>query len=227
MGRCYSEETDYDLDALGDEAWLTGCPLCGDQCWLKGNKESRKATDDYLDQKNVMMTPKEGSQLCIKMAGYGIKESVVKAIQDDARAELLEENKQLREQLEIHNMLEKCIVCGQSYNPSLVESSHCIFCICDDYKNQLKQIKENSVYGLLNRLYAPTLKIVNDVESPMTIEERIEYVLKKDKALTQVKIKLNALAAEKMPCDDGNLTKLSFLDGKITLARELKSTLDS
>ncbi len=36
-----------------------------------------------------MMTPREGSQLCIKMAGYGIRHDVVKAIQDDALKEVL------------------------------------------------------------------------------------------------------------------------------------------
>lgn len=31
-----------------------------------------------------MMTPRQGSQLCIKMAGYGIDNRVVAAIQKDA-----------------------------------------------------------------------------------------------------------------------------------------------
>jgi len=82
-----------------------------------------------------MMTPQEGSKLCIKMAGYGIRPDVVKAIQDDARRELLE-------QLDIHNMKEKCNVCGQSYSPSLIESGHCIFCIRSDYKEMAKQLEE-------------------------------------------------------------------------------------
>ena len=30
--RCYIEEIDFDPEALGDEAWLTGCPLCGMAC---------------------------------------------------------------------------------------------------------------------------------------------------------------------------------------------------
>lgn len=37
-----------------------------------------------------MMTPKEASQLSIKMAGYGIKDTVVVAIQEDARKTSLE-----------------------------------------------------------------------------------------------------------------------------------------
>jgi len=78
-----------------------------------------------------MMTPQEGSKLCIKMAGYGIRHDVVQAIQEDTRKELLEE-------LEIHNMKEKCNDCGQSYSPSLIESGHCIFCISNGYKNRLE-----------------------------------------------------------------------------------------
>ena len=50
MRRCYTECCDYDLDALGDEAWLTGCALCGDQCWSKGTKEEREEIDRELDQ---------------------------------------------------------------------------------------------------------------------------------------------------------------------------------
>jgi RNA-binding protein YhbY len=46
------------------------------------------------------MTTKEGSNLCIKVAGYGIKESVVEMIQDDARQELLEKIKFLEQQIE-------------------------------------------------------------------------------------------------------------------------------
>ena len=37
-----------------------------------------------------MMTTKEASQLSIKMAGYGIKDTVVIAIQEDARKTSLE-----------------------------------------------------------------------------------------------------------------------------------------
>lgn len=47
-----------------------------------------------------MMTPKEGSNLCIKIAGYGIKESVVKMIQDDARKDLLEEIERLNRSID-------------------------------------------------------------------------------------------------------------------------------
>jgi hypothetical protein len=37
-----------------------------------------------------MMTPQEGSKLCIKMAGYGIRHDVVKAIQEDAKLSALQ-----------------------------------------------------------------------------------------------------------------------------------------
>jgi predicted nucleic acid-binding Zn-ribbon protein len=53
-GRCYSEECDYLLDALGKEAWLTGCPLCGGQCWADVPKERRDKIDAMLGADNSM-----------------------------------------------------------------------------------------------------------------------------------------------------------------------------
>lgn len=47
-----------------------------------------------------MMTPREGSQLCIKMAGYGIRNDVVEAIQNDARKDLLKKIKSLEQEIE-------------------------------------------------------------------------------------------------------------------------------
>jgi len=130
------------------------------------------------------MTPQEGSKLCIKMAGYGIRPDVVKAIQEDA------------------------------------------------------------LNSLLNRLYAPTLIIEGKgddaSERPITIEERINYVLKQKESLTQATIKLNALAAKKAHTDDtdfmvydwsgGNIDdaySLGSNDGEVILARELKAILDA
>ena len=49
--RCYSERRDYDLEELGDDAWLTGCPLCGSICWDLP-EETRKEIDDELDRIN-------------------------------------------------------------------------------------------------------------------------------------------------------------------------------
>lgn len=49
MNRCYNEETDYELDDLGDDAWLTGCPLCGGVCWDKTEKEIARI-DKELDE---------------------------------------------------------------------------------------------------------------------------------------------------------------------------------
>lgn len=53
-----------------------------------------------------MMTPQEGSKLCIKMAGYGIRHDVVKAIQDDARVELLAEIERLQKIVDRYDALE-------------------------------------------------------------------------------------------------------------------------
>lgn len=37
--RCYNEQVDFDLEELGDDAWLTGCPLCGGLCWERPEEE--------------------------------------------------------------------------------------------------------------------------------------------------------------------------------------------
>jgi hypothetical protein len=52
--RCYSECYDYDLEDLGNKAWLTGCPLCGDQCWTKGTKKERDELDQELDRNSLL-----------------------------------------------------------------------------------------------------------------------------------------------------------------------------
>ena len=48
MGRCYSERCDYDIETLGDDAWPTGCPLCGAMCWDL-NELTKKEIDEELD----------------------------------------------------------------------------------------------------------------------------------------------------------------------------------
>lgn len=125
-----------------------------------------------------MMTPREGSQLCIKMAGYGIRHDVVQAIQDDA------------------------------------------------------------LNSLLNRLLAATTRIENGVEYPMTVQERIDYVLDREKKKTEAVIRINELAAKKVGADDeefmvndwagGNIDDAFSLGvdaGQAYLARELKAIL--
>ena len=47
--RCYEEECDYELDELGDDAWLTGCPMCGGTCHDR-SEQALKEIDDRLNQ---------------------------------------------------------------------------------------------------------------------------------------------------------------------------------
>ena len=48
--RCYDEERDFTLEELGDEAWLTGCPLCGSSsCGMRLSKEEKEEIDKILD----------------------------------------------------------------------------------------------------------------------------------------------------------------------------------
>lgn len=46
---CYSESSPFTLEGLGDEAWQTGCPLCGDNCLLKASPEEIKECELYFD----------------------------------------------------------------------------------------------------------------------------------------------------------------------------------
>jgi hypothetical protein len=47
MRWCYSEGAPYDLDSLGEEAWQTGCPLCGDQCLQNATESEKKEAEEY------------------------------------------------------------------------------------------------------------------------------------------------------------------------------------
>jgi hypothetical protein len=49
---CYGEGRPYSIESLGNEAWLTGCPLCGDQCWERATPEQHKEAADYFSAKN-------------------------------------------------------------------------------------------------------------------------------------------------------------------------------
>jgi hypothetical protein len=51
MYRCYSEKIDYELEDLGDGAFLTGCPLCGTSCWDLP-EETRNEIDSEMDKTN-------------------------------------------------------------------------------------------------------------------------------------------------------------------------------
>ena len=47
--RCYNEEVDFEIEDLGKDEWLTGCPLCGDSCWER-DKSQRDRIDAELDK---------------------------------------------------------------------------------------------------------------------------------------------------------------------------------
>jgi hypothetical protein len=47
---CSTEGVPYSLESLGDDAWLTGCPLCGDQdCGRNLTPEQIKERDDFYE----------------------------------------------------------------------------------------------------------------------------------------------------------------------------------
>lgn len=44
---CYGESTPYSIEKLGDEAWPTGCPLCGNNCWEKLTPEQKVEANEF------------------------------------------------------------------------------------------------------------------------------------------------------------------------------------
>ena len=49
-GYCFSEEMSYTLESLGNDAWLTGCSLCGSNCWEDKRKKDafKKIYEDIV-----------------------------------------------------------------------------------------------------------------------------------------------------------------------------------
>ncbi len=47
-GWCYEEESPYWLESLGDDAYLTGCPLCGEQCYRNPTMAQIEAKEEYF-----------------------------------------------------------------------------------------------------------------------------------------------------------------------------------
>lgn len=143
------------------------------------------------------------------MAGYGIRNDVVKAIQDDARKDVEEEKSKMLSNWSLERNI---------------------------FVSQIQKVPEDALNSLLNRLYVPTIKIIGKGDDagdyPMTVEERIEYLLEKEKALTQVKIRLNALSVLKTPADFAvdkadDAYEDGIQSGEVFLARELKKILDA
>jgi hypothetical protein len=46
---CYNDMVYFDLEDLGNEAWLTGCPLCGGCCWGGLSQEEVEDIEKSLD----------------------------------------------------------------------------------------------------------------------------------------------------------------------------------
>lgn len=46
---CYAGSVSYTLDELGDDAWQTGYPLCGDNCLLEATPADIKECELYFE----------------------------------------------------------------------------------------------------------------------------------------------------------------------------------
>ena len=47
-GWCYAEMTPFSFKELGNDAWLTGCPLCGGQCFVDTTEEQEREADEFF-----------------------------------------------------------------------------------------------------------------------------------------------------------------------------------
>ena len=78
--RCYNEECDYTLDELGDDAWQTGCALCGDVCWNR-SKEVLEEIDRELDEIKLRGLAHELFTVAQLLPEEGIEDGVNRIIQ--------------------------------------------------------------------------------------------------------------------------------------------------
>jgi hypothetical protein len=72
MGYCYLEKTEYDLESLGNDAWDTGCALCGctcDDASVQEEHASRKKATTVIDEASVINS--EGT-LALMIDGYDV-----------------------------------------------------------------------------------------------------------------------------------------------------------
>jgi hypothetical protein len=44
---CYSDSTPYDIETLYEE-FQTGCPYCGDECWVNISDEQKQEAEEYF-----------------------------------------------------------------------------------------------------------------------------------------------------------------------------------
>lgn len=107
-------------------------------CWNDGAKCCKKPDARYKPQ-----TPLTDSAIRnILEAHDGDTESDFNNLGNVARSIELK-LQEAEAKLEVESLREKCVVCNQLYSPSLVESSHCIFCIAKGFKETIQIQREH------------------------------------------------------------------------------------
>ena len=76
--------------------------------------------------------------------------------------------------LEVESALEKCIICNKLWSPSLVESSHCIFCIANNYKSQVTLMTGEIELAYSRLKEAERQRDAQSAEHRATIDEIVE-----------------------------------------------------
>jgi hypothetical protein len=56
--------------------------------------------------------------------------------------------KELSDYIEVESSKELCYSCNISWNPSLIESGQCVFCILKETKKELQEAKNNEIRAL-------------------------------------------------------------------------------
>jgi predicted nuclease with TOPRIM domain len=56
--------------------------------------------------------------------------------------------KELSDYIELESSKELCYSCNISWNPSLIESGQCVFCILKETKKELQEAKNNEIRAL-------------------------------------------------------------------------------
>lgn len=73
----------------------------------------------------------------------------------ESHCEIMNERDNYKQQLEVEQSRELCTACNQTWNPSLIESGTCIFCIQKETKQQLEEARRDTErLNLLERFFS-------------------------------------------------------------------------
>jgi uncharacterized protein YoxC len=101
-----------------------------------------KQIDDLTDDKAVLTGQLQASRNTSKNLDNECKD-LLKEVNS-----LRQTVKELSDYIEVESSKELCYSCNISWNPSLIESGQCVFCILKETKKELQEAKNNEIRAL-------------------------------------------------------------------------------